>query len=136
VKGLERYCVLAGALDAVTGASLVAAPGVVLRWLGIAEPPDGAVFLRWIGAFVGAVGVSYLYPFVLSRSLRSARLRVVLEVTAIERLGVFCFVTLAIGAGALAARWSTVALTDLALGAAQLWMTASWRQTPGAPSCP
>jgi uncharacterized protein YjeT (DUF2065 family) len=120
------WCALAGSLDALTGLLLVIAPAAVLRMLGAGELPDQPVFLRFVGAFVGAVGLSYLYPFVLAPIRRAARLRVVLEVTALERLVVFAFTTTAIATGTLGARWASVPATDLLLAAAQLWLLRRW----------
>src|SRR3954463_12781651 len=63
---LERIAVWlalgAGGLDFCTGLSLVFAPALALKLMGVA--PLGAealVYLRWIGAFVWAVGFSYLW---------------------------------------------------------------------------
>jgi hypothetical protein len=120
------WCALAGSLDALTGLLLVIAPAAVLRMLGAGELPDQPVFLRFVGAFVGAVGLSYLYPFALAPTRRPARLRVVLEVTALERLVIFAFTTTAIAAGTLGARWASVPATDLGLAVAQLWLLRRW----------
>lgn len=121
---------LAGASDASTGAALLAAPELMLRLLAV-PPVAEPIFLRWIGAFVLAVGLAYLYPFALAASRRKARLRVVFEVTAIARAAVALTVGSAILAGALAAAWWGVALFDLALAAAQVALLASWDDGKG-----
>jgi hypothetical protein len=126
---VARFCVLAGALDALTGATLVAAPATVMGLFGAGELPGQPIFLRWIGVFVGAVGLSYLYPFAFARARRSARQLVVLEVTAIVRLAVFAFTGTAIVAGALGEAWASVPATDLVLGVAQLWVLRRWSES-------
>lgn len=125
---IAAWCALAGSLDALTGLLLMVAPAAVLRMLGAGELPEQPVFLRFVGAFVGAVGLSYLYPFALAPTRRAARLRVVLEVTTLERLVVFAFTTSAIAAGTLGARWASVPATDLLLAGAQLWLLRRWSE--------
>ncbi len=115
------YCLLAGACDAVTGALLVSAPIATLRLMGIAELPVEPIYMRFIGVFVGSVGLAYLYPF-LFRGGSVSRQTVVLEVTALVRLGVALFLGVSIARAALAPAWSIVLLTDLALATAQIWM--------------
>lgn len=124
---LRAWCA-AGAADAATGALLVAAPGRVLALLG--TPGTGATALaaggtavllpwRWVGVFVLAVGVLYLYPFAAGVA-RGARLGTLAEATAIVRALVAAFVVAALAAGELPAGWSLVAATDGGLAAAQL----------------
>jgi hypothetical protein len=50
----------------------------------------------------------------------------VLEVTALQRFSVFAFLAGSIATGALAARWTSVAATDLLLAALQVWMLLRW----------
>ncbi len=123
------YCLLAGACDAVTGVLLVSAPIATLKLMRIAELPAEPIYLRFIGAFVGGVGLVYLYPF-LYRGWSDARLTVVLEVTALVRLCVALFLGISIAQGALAATWSTVLLTDLLLAVAQIWMLSRLSSDP------
>ncbi len=120
-KLITGYCLLAGACDAVTGVLLVSAPIATLKLMRIAELPAEPIYLRFIGAFVGGVGLAYLYPF-LCRGRSDARLTVVLEVTALVRLCVALFLGVSLAEGSLAAAWSTVLLTDLLLALAQIWM--------------
>ena len=56
---------LAGLMDATTGALLLAAPLWTLKLMGITTPPVEPLFQQWIGAFVCSVGCSYLFPFLL-----------------------------------------------------------------------
>lgn len=116
-RGLA-FC--AGAMDAATGAGLVALPGLTLAVMGVATPgAEALVFLRWVGAFVGAVGVSYLLA--LARG-GAPRLRAVFEFTILFRVAAGGYCAFAVLAGALEPRWIVVALTDGALAATQLWL--------------
>lgn len=119
-RGLKLYCLAAGACDAATGLLLVAAPALTLRLMGISALPAEPIFLRFVGVFVGAVGLAYLYPFWLDPARRLARLTGVLEMTALVRLLVGTFVAMSLVLGALALPWASVALTDLGLATAQL----------------
>jgi len=120
------YCVLAGGCDLATGLGLIAAPRTVLSLMGIAGAEgDASVYLRFLGAFVAGVGASYLYPLLLAAfgaPDRPGRLPAVIEVTALVRTGVALFVAGAVTAGALATPWISVAGTDAALAALQLWL--------------
>ncbi|MCP3962635.1 MAG: hypothetical protein GY719_32755 [bacterium] len=120
-RPIRVYCLLAGACDAATGALLVSAPIWTLNLMRIAQVPAEPIYMRFIGTFVGGVGLAYLVPFVI-RGGSQARLAAVLEVTALIRLCVALFLGVSIAGGALPAAWSTVLLTDLALGSAQIWM--------------
>ncbi len=115
------YCLLAGACDAATGVLLVSAPIATLELMRITEVPAEPIYMRFIGVFVGGVGLAYWYPF-LYRGWSRGRLTVVLEVTALVRLCVALFLGVSIARGLLASAWSTVLLTDLLLAAAQIWM--------------
>lgn len=115
----RRLAWLAGAMDAATGAGLVAWPEWTLAAMGAAAPTgDARVFLRWLGAFVGAVGVSYLVALRRGR----AALREVLVTTLLFRAAAGGFCLWAVLAGELEPRWITVAATDGALALAQLWL--------------
>lgn len=110
----------AGAMDFCTGFGLVFAPGLVLPLMRVAVPEgDALVFLRWVGAFVGAVGASYLLA--LARG-GEARLRGVLEFTIPFRLAAGAFSGAAVALGWLPMMWASVPVTDLALAAAQAWL--------------
>jgi hypothetical protein len=56
---------LAGLMDATTGALLLAAPLWTLDLMGITSCRWSRCIQRWIGAFVCSVGCSYLFPFLL-----------------------------------------------------------------------
>lgn len=121
---LERFArglfLAAGGLDFCTGLGLGFAPAQLLALMGVAAiGPEAAVYLRWIGAFVGAVGFVYLWA--LFRGERT-RLRVTLELTIWFRLAAGAYSAWAIARGDLAAVWISVPLTDGALAAAQFWL--------------
>lgn len=111
---------LAGAMDATTGAGLVALPDLTLAAMGVAAPGgDARVYLRWVGAFVAAVGVSYLVALLRGGV---AALREVFFTTLLFRAAAGGFCLSAVLAGALELRWLTVAATDGALVVAQVWL--------------
>ena len=110
---------VAGCLDFSTGLGLVLWPRFTLACMFV--PPPGAeadVYVRFIGAFVAAVGVSYLWA--LRRP--GERLRVVFGVTLWPRGFVGGFTAVAVLLGALPPAWLIVSATDLGLVAAQLWL--------------
>jgi hypothetical protein len=112
-----------GALDTVTGLLLLAMPLITLRLMGVSQPPAEPVLVRFIGAFVTAVGASYFLPWISHRGPLGgdrARLLAVLDVTTLVRLSVGLFVAAAVLRGALAAAWSTVAIADLTIATVQI----------------
>lgn len=123
-------CLLAGGGDAVTGVLLLTLPLLVLRCLGVTVPVDlsssaapgggfDVALLRFIGAFVLAVGTSTLYPFLLPQPLR--RLRVTAEVAILARLLISAFLLIAVWRGELAPAWLTVATVDFGWAAVLWW---------------
>lgn len=118
---LARWLALvAGAMDLGTGAGLVLAPAWTLGWMQVAPPgAEALVFLRWVGAFVGAVGASYLVA--LARG-GAGRLREVLATTILFRIAAGGYCAAAVAGGALEPRWVVVAVTDLGLVAVQAWL--------------
>ncbi len=118
------FCLVAGGGDAVTGLLLVAAPALVLRLLGIAGAEDLA-YLRFVGVFVGCVGLAYLLPWLTRDRLRRAR-RIVsaVEMTAGVRLAVALFLGVAVAMGVLDLPWITVGVYDAAVAMAQLGLLA------------
>lgn len=113
-------CLLAGSADALTGLLLLASPALTLALMGIAPAVSAPIYLRFVGAFVGAVGLSYLYPFLGAAARRASRLRTVLEVTALVRICVALFVSVAVAGRALEPAWVTVAVTDAGLALIQI----------------
>lgn len=122
-RGVGAFAVAVGLCDAATGLALVAAPLWTLRQMGIAAMPAEPVYLRWIGAFVLAVGLSYLYPFRLrgGGSVRlGERIATVFEITTLARALVALVAGGAIAAGLLERAWLGVPLFDAAVAAAQI----------------
>ena len=98
----------AGGLDFCTGLALVFAPARALKLMGAA--PIGAeaiVYLRWIGAFVWAVGFSYLWALWRREVVL---LRAALELTAWFRLAAGGYSAWAVVTGALPLIWVSVPL--------------------------
>ena len=110
----------AGGLDFCTGLGLVFVPARMLQLMDAA--PIGAealIYLRWIGAFVAAVGSSYLWAL-WRRDV--ALLRAALELTILFRLAAGGYSAWAVATGALPPVWISVPATDFALAAAQAWL--------------
>ena len=120
--GLLAFALAAGVCDLLTGLGLLAVPQLTLAAMGAHGELVQPVFLRFVGAFVAAVGALYLYPFALGGPRRDGRLKGVLEATALVRGAVALFVTASLVAGALEPAWIAVAATDGILSAVQLWI--------------
>ena len=120
-RGVCLFCAIAGGGDAATGLLLVSAPALALRLLGIPHPGGDLLFLRLVGVFVGCVGLSYLYPWLLRDRLRRAR-RIVaaFEITAGFRLAVALFLGVALATGSLELPWATVGVYDAIVALAQI----------------
>jgi len=120
-QGTRLFCAIAGGGDTATGLLLVAAPALVLRLLGIAHPDGNLVFLRFVGVFVGCVGLSYLYPWLLRDRLgRDGRVMATAEITAGFRLAVALFLGVAVAVGSLELPWVTVGAYDAIVALAQI----------------
>ena len=110
---LLTYQLVAGFSDTSTGALLIMAPLFTIRMMGLAVPQDATPFLSFIGAFVLAVGLSYLYGALLVRRTRgAAHLEAVWLLTAIIRSSVALFVLGAVINGSLAPGWLSIAIFD------------------------
>ena len=110
---LLGYQLIAGASDTSTGALLIAAPLFTVRMMGVSVPSDATPFLSFIGAFVLAVGLSYLYGALLVRRTGGVpRLEAVWLLTAIIRSSVAIFVLGAVASRILSPGWLTIAIFD------------------------
>ena len=110
---LLAYQLIAGVSDASTGALLIAAPVFTVRMMGLSVPRDATPFLSFIGAFVLAVGLSYLYgALLIDRTGAVPRLEAVWLLTAIIRSSVAIFILAAVLNGTLPAGWLTIAVFD------------------------
>jgi hypothetical protein len=106
---LKFWSVAVGSMDALTGLLLIFAPALVLRLLKIEAPaPDAMVFLKWIGVFVMAVGLSYG----LALGRHRAAGETVWMFTSMVRILVAVFLIIQITANVMAPAWAVVALSD------------------------
>lgn len=114
------FALVAGAGDFVTGVGLVALPVLTLGAMGVDAPgAEALTFLRFVGAFVGAVGASY---FVALASGRADRLWAVFRITTLFRFAAGAFVAWAVATGEFEARWLSVTATDALIASVQLWL--------------
>jgi hypothetical protein len=132
-RGPALFCLFAGGGDTATGLLLLAAPRLVLHLLGAAVPADAGAdlaFLRFVGVFVGCVGLAYLYPWLLhpwllrDRDRRESRMRTAIEITAGVRLAVALFLGFAVLTGRLDLPWMTVGTYDALVAVAQIGLLA------------
>ncbi|HBL31866.1 MAG TPA: hypothetical protein DD490_34015 [Acidobacteria bacterium] len=119
-RGPVLFCLLAGGGDTATGVLLLAAPRFVLHLLGIPAPEGDPVLLRFVGVFVGCVGLCYLYPWLLGGRRRSHRLTAAIEMTAGVRLAVALFLAFAVMFSRLDLPWATVGAYDALVATAQV----------------
>ena len=127
------YTALAGGMDAVTGPWLVVAPASALAAMG-AEPDDD-VFISFVGAFVAAVGWSYLWA--LWRWLKhgdTAFLQSVWRVTILFRLAAGSFCAVQLFTRELDLGWLSVPVTDFLLAGIQIWLLRAGWPEPAAPT--
>lgn len=132
-KLAAAYTALAGGMDAVTGPWLVFAPASALAAMGV-EPEMEAdlLFISFVGAFVAAVGFSYLWA--LWRWLNhgdAAFLRAVWRVTILFRLSAGAFCTVQIALDQLDLAWASIPLADFTLAAIQIWLLRAGWPEPG-----
>jgi len=112
--------ILAGLMDTTTGALLVASPALTFRLMMVPDVVAEPFFVRFVGAFVGAVGLVYLYPFTASSPERRARiLEGSLRTTMVVRSVIAIFVGASILTGALTIHWATVFVSDAGLAIIQ-----------------
>ena len=120
LPGWTRWLALAaGAMDTATGVGLVLLPVWTLQRMGIAPPgPEALGFVRFVGVFVGAVGLSYLVAW--GRGHDRA-LRTVFDITRLFRTGAGVFT----GVMVFAAVWLGVAFASRYSSLAALVATAA-----------
>lgn len=111
---------LAGTLDFCTGLGLAFVPRLILPLMRVPHPSDEAlVYLRFVGAFVAAVGACYLLALVRGGF---DRLRYMLEFTIPFRLFAGAFSAAGIALTWLSPAWISVPLTDFLLALLQVWL--------------
>jgi len=119
VRLARLFALAAGLLDFGNGLALAACPAKIIPLLRMPVPPaEGLVYLRFVGAFVTAVGASYLLALVRGGI---SRLLALFEFTLMFRLAAGTFSAVSVARGWLPLPWVTVALTDFAFIAIQLW---------------
>lgn len=123
------YTAIAGGMDAVTGPWLVLAPASALAAMGVeAEFGTDLLYISFVGAFVGAVGWSYLWAlFRWWKHGDTEFLRSVWRVTILFRLaaGTFCLTQIALDR--LGTGWLSVPLADYLFAAIQIvLLRADW----------
>lgn len=123
-RGPLLFCLFAGGGDAATGLLLLAAPRLVLRLLGAADPGGDLILLRFVGVFVGCVGLAYLSPWLSRGRRRERRLVSAGEMTAGVRLAVALFLGFAVMTGRLDLPWATVGAYDALVASAQIGLLA------------
>ena len=124
------FLIFAGGCDALTGALLLALPERTLDLMGIPIHPTEPIYMRFIGAFVFAVGTSYFRPL-LHRDPGAflAAARHTLASTAWIRVCIATFSLLAVAREELHLRWAVVTGTDIALATVQLFWLHRLRAT-------
>lgn len=112
----RALCGFAGAMDAAAGLGLMLVPTVVLPLMFLAVPgPEALIFLRFVGAFVAAVGTTYLWAL----AAPAERLRVILGATIIFRIAAGGYSLSAILLGHLSPMWLSIPAADFGLAVAQ-----------------
>lgn len=108
-----------GAMDAITGLLLMFAPSLTLRLMRLPDlASESMVYLSWIGAFVFAIGMSYLF---VGPHSHEERVKLLWQFTAFARAVIAVFVTAQVLCGNLSAGWLTVAATDASVAMLQCW---------------
>lgn len=121
------FAVLAGGGDLLTGIGLVLLPALTLAAMGVRVPgAEALVFVRFVGAFVGAVGASYWLALAQGAA---ERLRAVFRLTILFRLAAGGYVAAAVGTGMLEWPWLSVTATDFIIAAIQGWLLRNFPET-------
>lgn len=133
-KIARLLALIAGSLDFCTGLGLAFFPEQTLPLMRVGIPQATAlVYLRFVGAFVGAVGACYLWAL-LRGGLE--RLRTTLELTILFRLSAGTFSAIAIWLSWLSFAWASVPATDFALAVLQFWLISKLPSHDGQASPP
>lgn len=125
VKIARLLALAAGSLDLLTGFGFVFYPQGILPLMHVDIPVgDALVYLRFMGAFVLAVGACYLLALVRGGV---DRLHAALELTIPFRLSTGVFSSAALGLGWLSIGWVGVPIADFTLIGLQLWLLVKLR---------
>ena len=119
----------AGLLDTTTGVLLVTVPAATLHLFGASMPGEGGdVLMRFVGAFVLGVGLSYLWGLATAGfEIRARRLHGVWGGTAAIRTCIAAFTLTAVATKHLEPAWLIVGFSDATLAVIQAWgLRARW----------
>jgi hypothetical protein len=128
---VRLLCLGAGLMDSSSGLLLMFAPALALKLMVVPVPSaEALVFVRFVGAFVFAVGMVYLAAFARQFLCADhAFVRYTLVATGWIRLNVCLFSGTMILLGSLSWQWATVPVTDGALALIQFALVAAgWVQ--------
>ena len=119
---LLLYQWVAGLCDAGTGLLLLVFPVLTFHVMGLRTVPQPVAFARYIGVFVMAVGITYLWTVTRWRLNEHAVLVWLTQwkITAFVRACVAVFILWQLSTRALELRWISVALTDGIFAAVQV----------------
>jgi hypothetical protein len=118
---LKLFSLTAGTMDSCTGLLLIFTPSVTLNLMRINPAQYPSELIQFIGAFVFAVGSTYLWA--LGWTIKSDSWQVLLYTwlgTAWIRICVGCVTGLLIFKGQLSSAWVTVPMVDLAFAGIQI----------------
>ena len=126
---IKYYNILAGLLDTLTGIILIIKPDVILSIMGASEISMPNIFLKYVGVFVMATGLTYFISFSYrSFNITFIQLSLVLWTTSsLVRLCVASFVFSQVYLSTLSASWLLVAFSDLSLALFQYYLLTLWK---------
>ncbi len=117
-----------GLMDTLTGILLMISPVIVLKLLFIPEIPIETIYLRFIGAFVCAVGSTYLISALYFRDTNYLiYVKGLWAFTGLIRLTIGSFLVITVSLGLLHFLWLTVALADLSIAILQFYLISKHR---------
>jgi hypothetical protein len=119
------FSLLAGAMDSTTVLFLIVAPETTLKWMGISSPGYSLELIRFIGAFVLAVGSIYLWALWWSQKHSSWTILIHAWMgTAWVRICVGVVTSLMIFEGSLSSEWASVPVIDFIFAIFQIsWVS-------------
>lgn len=109
----------AGLMDSLTGLALIGFPHATAHLMGVTATPETAPYLRFLGAFVFAIGSLYIVGERYALAKRFTEWALLWRTTAWVRLCVGTTVLGMIITGALEIAWLAVPLADLSLAVYQ-----------------
>lgn len=126
---IKYYNILAGLLDTLTGMVLIAKPDIILSIMGASEISMPDIFLKYVGVFVMATGLTYFISlFYTFFNITFIQLSLVLWTTSsLVRLCVAGFVFSQVYLSALSLSWLLVAFSDLSLALFQYYLLTLWK---------